>query len=409
MRELQVVGITSDGKHLILSESGHLVDDQAYLVRLSDELLGRLVGARQGVRTGSSEEPEVTPPSSQTEGDQEAKRAPARSAARTSRSGSTRGEPQSEPRREESSSRSGSLSGSRISPREIQERLRAGQTVEQVAEAADVEPAWVERFAGPVLAELALVLRRAMALRVAKARGGPSALPLGAAVAANLASRGISMSEQEFLESWSAASLGGGRWKVAFAFPAKGRLQHAAWLFDVPARSVKPLDPLANQLGHIGGSEDDAAVPTFVAELVDPPGAPSEASQTGTLPLETDSTPPALRRDRGLRSLAGPGDAMATADAEATLLRLVEEPPPPDDDADTPDDADADTPDDAVGAAEDSEDEPSPAGSGPSETQSGDAERSPASSPATARPSRPPAERRERTSGTTERPRGPGQ
>lgn len=393
MRELQVVGITSDGKHLILSESGHLVDDQPYLVRLSDELLGRLVGARQGLRTASTEEQGAPPPEPGLE--EEARAASPRPAARPSRSGIAKGEPPREPRREESSSRASALPGSRISPREIQERLRAGQTVEQVALAADVEPSWVERFAGPVLAELALVLRRAMALRVAKARGGPSALPLGAAVAANLASRGITMAEQEFLESWSAASLGGGRWKIAFSFPAKGRLHHASWLFDVPARSVKPLDPLANQLSHIGGSEDDAAVPTFVAELVDPPGAPAEASQTGRLPLETESTPPALRRDRGLRSLAGPGDPMGTADAEATVLRLVEELPPP--------------PADGAGTAQEPGEEPDPTDADPPEEEGGGAEPSPAPSPAATRASRPPTGRAPRTSGPTERRRGPGQ
>jgi len=326
MRELQVVGITSDGKHLILSESGHLVDDQPYLVRLSDELLSRLVGARHGMRTGSPDSSDHDAGTARAEDEETERSGASRERPRPPAGATSTREAQRERSREEPSSRSGSLSASRISPREIQERLRAGQSVEAVAEAADVDPSWVERFAGPVQAELALVLRRAMALRIAKARGGPSALPLGAAVAANLASRGISMSEQDFLESWSAASLGGGRWKVAFAFPAKGRIQHAAWLFDVPARSVKPLDPLANQLGHIGGGEDDAAVPTFVAELVDPPGGSAvDAGHSGTLPLEADPTPPALRRDRGLRALAGPGDPMGTADAEETIMQLIED------------------------------------------------------------------------------------
>uniref|UniRef100_UPI0012FABCFD septation protein SepH n=1 Tax=Sedimentibacter sp. B4 TaxID=304766 RepID=UPI0012FABCFD len=41
---------------------------------------------------------------------------------------------------------------SALTPREIQARVRAGQSLEDVARAAGMDVGWVEPFAGPVIA-----------------------------------------------------------------------------------------------------------------------------------------------------------------------------------------------------------------------------------------------------------------
>src|SRR5438105_7258683 len=80
---------------------------------------------------------------------------------------------------------------SALSVREIQARLRRGRTVDQVAREAGVEPAWIARFAVPVLAEQAEVIRAARETRMIRQRTNVSTAPLGDAVYRNLAERGV--------------------------------------------------------------------------------------------------------------------------------------------------------------------------------------------------------------------------
>src|SRR4051812_33891790 len=62
---------------------------------------------------------------------------------------------------------------SALTVREVQARLRRGLSVEQVAAHAGVEPSWIARFAAPVIAEQAEIIRTVRSLRFAKARLGP--------------------------------------------------------------------------------------------------------------------------------------------------------------------------------------------------------------------------------------------
>src|SRR6195952_2421767 len=78
---------------------------------------------------------------------------------------------------------------SQLRPREIQSRIRAGATVEQVAAMAGTTAARVERFAFPVLLEPASVAERAMKARPA-IDGITAGTSVGATVAATLAARG---------------------------------------------------------------------------------------------------------------------------------------------------------------------------------------------------------------------------
>jgi hypothetical protein len=67
---------------------------------------------------------------------------------------------------------------SALSVREVQARLRRGRTIEQVAREAGVDASWVSRFAVPVLAEQAEVIRAARATRMMKQRVGLSGATL---------------------------------------------------------------------------------------------------------------------------------------------------------------------------------------------------------------------------------------
>ncbi|HVB26567.1 MAG TPA: septation protein SepH, partial [Mycobacteriales bacterium] len=76
---------------------------------------------------------------------------------------------------------------SALSPKEIQARLRGGETPEQVARVAGVPVARVLRYAEPVLAERRRVVDEARAATMIRPRRGASLRPLGDAVDEHLA------------------------------------------------------------------------------------------------------------------------------------------------------------------------------------------------------------------------------
>ncbi|MDP9021051.1 MAG: septation protein SepH, partial [Actinomycetota bacterium] len=183
---------------------------------------------------------------------------------------------------------------SELSPRELQDRLRAGWSIEEVAREAGTDVEWVSRFAAPVRAEQARVVDRALGLTFDKARLGPSSLPLGRSVLRNLGGRGVRLSEEEVDSAWSAFQLEEGLWVVRFSYTSRGRAQEAEWLFDVDTGELSARNRLASQLGHV---------------------AKGRARQ----PLATTTSPPARRRPSrsapGGSSPAAGGTVGAEADA----------------------------------------------------------------------------------------------
>lgn len=148
---------------------------------------------------------------------------------------------------------------SSLSPREIQARLRAGRSIDEVAKEAGVDATWVERFAVPILAEQGRVAEQAITFTYTKPRHGPSAVPLAAAVRRNLADRGIRLADDEFERSWGAYHQDGTRWVVRFAYRSRGRAQVAEWDVDVAERELVARNRLAGQLGHVASRRRKAA------------------------------------------------------------------------------------------------------------------------------------------------------
>jgi hypothetical protein len=137
---------------------------------------------------------------------------------------------------------------SALSPREIQARLRAGATPEQVARAAGVPVVRVLRYAGPVLSERARVLEEAQAALMNRPRRGQSTVPLGDAVTAHLAA--TSGLRPETVE-WSTFRRADGQWILTLRFVARNRNRRAQWLWDPHAHHVTSMDPLAGSLGFV--------------------------------------------------------------------------------------------------------------------------------------------------------------
>lgn len=142
-------------------------------------------------------------------------------------------------------------SQSALTPREMQARLRAGRSIDEVASEAGVDTEWVARFAVPILAEQAQVVELARSLVYAKPRLGESSQPLGASVMQNLSDRGIFIPDDVAQAAWSAFQLHDSVWMVRFRYRSRGRDQEAQWEIDVPAGRLLARNRHASDLGYV--------------------------------------------------------------------------------------------------------------------------------------------------------------
>ena len=160
MRELTLIGLDVDGKHIIC-EGGDPADK--FLVRVDD----RLRAAVRGDRTWLG----------QTARDNEVKGV--------------------------------------LRPKDIQARIRAGASVEEVAGAAGVDVSKVERFAHPVLLERQRAAELATAAHPVLA-DGPAPETLLETISSSLAERGLTAESTD----WDAWRTDDGRWTVRMCWKA---------------------------------------------------------------------------------------------------------------------------------------------------------------------------------------------
>ncbi|WP_030314083.1 septation protein SepH [Streptomyces sp. NRRL B-3229] len=146
---------------------------------------------------------------------------------------------------------------SHLRPRDIQARIRAGATAEEVAQLAGIPVDRVRRFEGPVLAERAFMAERARKTPVR--RPGENAGPqLGEAVQERLLLRGA---EKDTVQ-WDSWRRDDGTWEVLLVYCVAGEPHSASWTYDPPRRLVQAVDDEARSL--IGESEDlGAPEPSF--------------------------------------------------------------------------------------------------------------------------------------------------
>ncbi|UNS99413.1 septation protein SepH [Streptomyces tubbatahanensis] len=144
---------------------------------------------------------------------------------------------------------------SHLRPRDIQARIRAGASAEEVASLAGIPVDRVRRFEGPVLAERAFMAERARKTPVR--RPGENAGPqLGEAVSERLLLRGADK-ESVHWDSWRRDD---GTWEVLLAYRVAGQPHAATWTYDPPRRLVQAADDEARALI---GETDDTPEPSF--------------------------------------------------------------------------------------------------------------------------------------------------
>ena len=135
---------------------------------------------------------------------------------------------------------------SELSPKEIQARLRAGETVEAVAKAARIPVARIMIYATPVLSERDRIVDQARAAKLSRPRGPETTVPLGEMVTQRLAE--VAGLRPETVE-WSAKRREDGAWVISMSYGARGGTRTASWLWRPNGRVLTSLNALGTRLG----------------------------------------------------------------------------------------------------------------------------------------------------------------
>lgn len=175
MSELRVTGRSEDGSHLLLTDS----EDKEFTLRISDNLRATINQPR--LASVPTENPEPT-----------------------------------------------------MSIKELQARLRAGASIEDLAREAGWSYDKVERFAGPILQERAYVLSLANAV-VIKSTGSLTFIEV---VTNRLAANGVSADSLD----WNTHRRDDGQWVIRLSYPNRDGHGDAVWFFDMAKRVIVSED-----------------------------------------------------------------------------------------------------------------------------------------------------------------------
>ena len=137
------------------------------------------------------------------------------------------------------------------SPREIQDQIRHGATVEEIATATGVSPDDVAKFAHPVITERAYIADQARATLV---KVGGELITLEAAVLQRIQPRAV----DPRLVRWDAWRSEGTTWTVVVAYPANQGERLATFSFNNSDKSIAANDDEARWMIEVGDSTPDA-------------------------------------------------------------------------------------------------------------------------------------------------------
>jgi hypothetical protein len=194
---------------------------------------------------------------------------------------------------------------SALTPREIQARIRAGETLEDVARAAGMGVDWVEPFAAPVFAEREFVAGQAQSHPVRRGSETIAHRTLAEVVSDRLASRRVDVDTV----TWDAWKLEGRRWAVRvdydsgkshrealFTYDAGSRFsvaenEDARWLLGLHSASHGPQPGRRRREEEAEptvGLNDELALVRVVQPRVDEPADPDDTIPLDELDAELD-------------------------------------------------------------------------------------------------------------------------
>jgi hypothetical protein len=145
------------------------------------------------------------------------------------------------------------------SVKEVQARLRAGESIDAISRTTDWSVEKIENYAGPILQERAFIISQALATQIKRE---PHAPYLETAVANQLAPRGVDMNSIE----WNTYRLPDGNWRLTLFYPLRDGspgdpMGEAVWIFNLGRRALSAHDDGARWI--CGEAKPKQPVQTF--------------------------------------------------------------------------------------------------------------------------------------------------
>lgn len=133
------------------------------------------------------------------------------------------------------------------SVKDIQARLRSGESMDAISRTTDWPLEKIEKFAGPILQERAYIISQALKTPLHR---DPSSQLLQEAMVAQLGSHGVDLEQVE----WNTHRRNDGQWVIVLYYPSNDGQKQAQWIFDA-ARGLLTSDD--DSAKWIGGEERD--------------------------------------------------------------------------------------------------------------------------------------------------------
>jgi len=123
-----------------------------------------------------------------------------------------------------------------VSVKEIQARLRSGESIDSIVRSTDWSPEKIEKYSGPIMQERAYIISLALVAGLRKEKHAPT---LVSATISQLEPRGVDMA----LVEWNSWREDDGSWNILLLYPTKdGSFSEANWSFDLANRNLEALD-----------------------------------------------------------------------------------------------------------------------------------------------------------------------
>ncbi len=161
--------------------------------------------------------------------------------------------------------------------KEIQSRLRAGESAASISATTDWSLDKIDRFSGPIMQERAYVIGLALETQLRRENASPS---LATATIAQLQPRGVEMTEVE----WNTHRNEDATWTIVLQYPhspssQKSGFGEAHWIFDLENRTLvaddegarwisgdeKPSRPATPSHGMVFGGDQATPAPRLTA------------------------------------------------------------------------------------------------------------------------------------------------
>jgi len=167
-----------------------------------------------------------------------------------------------------------------ISPREIQDRIRLGATVEELVAISGAEPEYINKFAQPVFDELAHMVETALAIRITIAGdrfNDDVQVPFGQLVEQRLVAAGATKLR------WSSKRGEGISWMLSCNYTLNGHEGLAMWLYEPRKYQLSPENETAVTLSNHNNTIDgpipklrtiEGAAPATSSSLASPKHQP---------------------------------------------------------------------------------------------------------------------------------------